>query len=150
VLNRTTRFEIRNTTSYVELESLLISFNPRTQWLAQTVVIDAKKGIYDYLRGRVLLAPGPNSYVINGVNFDTATPLATKPIFKLHGMQQARGEVDISLAMIKGLDLLPPSETPNLEDLIRPEDLKAVWHQQWSNQVEGETILKSFRGGATE
>jgi hypothetical protein len=123
-LRRPTIFEIRD--QRVTLDSFSITFNPRTQWLAQTVILDAKNGVYDYLRGRVRLAPGANSYVIKGINFDTATPLSTQPIFTNQGVSYVPGEVDISLTMVEGLDLPAGTEIPKLEDIVRPEDLRPI------------------------
>ena len=51
-----------------------ISFIYITEWLCQTVRLDAKLGIYDYLRGCVKLAGGENQYLIHGVDWDTAQP----------------------------------------------------------------------------
>jgi hypothetical protein len=82
-----------------------------------------KNGIYDYLRGRARLAPGANSYVIKGINFDTATPLSTPPVFKQQGIS---GEIDVLLTLIKGLNLPRDMEIPKLEDIVQPQDLRHV------------------------
>lgn len=120
-LKMPTTFEIRD--QRVVLDSFSIAFHPKTQWLAQTVILDAKNGIYDYLRGRVHLAPGANSYVIKGINFDTATPLSSQPVFKQQGIS---GEIDVFLILYKGLNLPPDMEIPKLEDIVQSEDLSPV------------------------
>lgn len=123
-LKKATDFQVKN--QRVNLGSLAIAFLPRTKWLAQTVRFDASTGIYDYLRGRVRLGGGTNSYVLNGVNFDSATPLAAPPNRNAFGVGLLPGEIDITLAMIEGLDLPDGTEIPKLEPLINPEDLKDI------------------------
>jgi hypothetical protein len=104
------RFDFKVATKFlvqrqeVTLRSISIHFRPQVRWSSQTVALDAKTGIYDYVRGRVRLAGGPNTYVINGVNFDTAVPM-------------------IRIVMIEGLDLPPGLQVANLDDLVKPEDL---------------------------
>ena len=53
-----------------------LRFSPETKWFSHIVTIDATLGIYDYIRGRVRLAPGEdnNSYMIHGVNIYDGTP----------------------------------------------------------------------------
>ena len=63
----------------ITLTSMAVSFTPQVQWLSQTVQLDAKAGIYDYVRGRVRLAPGSNSDTVSGIDFDHAKPLSVPP-----------------------------------------------------------------------
>jgi hypothetical protein len=60
-LKAPTTFDIKG--QHVKLTGLSVRFQPRTQWLSQTVQINATQGIYDYVRGRARLAGGANSYV---------------------------------------------------------------------------------------
>jgi len=120
-LKTPTEFEIKG--RYVLIDWLYITFHPQTQWLSQTVGLDATTGIYDYLRGRVRLASGANSYTIKGINFDLATPLPTPPSLNDHGVGLLPGELDVCCVMVEGLNLPNGMEIPKLEDLVRPEDL---------------------------
>ncbi len=123
------RFDLKKPTEFlvqghqVNLRALSIRFHPRVQWLSQIVTLDAKNGIYDYVRGRVRLAAGSNSYVIEGVNFDTAKPMASPPPVSGIGVGLHPGEVDITLLMIEGLDLPQGTQIPKLEELVKPDDL---------------------------
>jgi hypothetical protein len=120
-LKTLTEFELKD--RHVRLRSLSITFYPQTQWLAQTVQVDATTGIYDYLRGRTRLAGGKHSYIIKGVNFDLATPLPTPPSLNDFGVGLFPGELDVSLTMVEGLNLPKGVEIAKLEDIVRPEDL---------------------------
>jgi Restriction endonuclease len=94
-----------------------------TQWLSQTVRLDATLGLYDYLRGRVRLAPGQNQYVIGGINWETAEacdpPNAATPL----ETGWLRGELDVTLTMIEGLHREAGLELPVLEPHVVPDDL---------------------------
>lgn len=106
----------------VALKSISIIFKPNVEWLSQTVTLEAKNGIYDYTRGRVRLAPDSN-YVIRGINFSEATPLAEPPDVLLPWVGLIPGEVGSALMVINGLNLVDAGELPDIESLIRPEDL---------------------------
>jgi hypothetical protein len=108
----------------ITLRSIAASFTPRVQWLSQTVQIDAKAGIYDYVRGRVMLAPGRNSYTITGIDFYHGVPLLTPPPIRALGVGLNPGEaINPLLANVFGA---PEAGTKiaELDDLIRPEDLR--------------------------
>lgn len=123
------RYEFKRPTQFLlkghklTLRAISIRFHPRVQWLSQIVTLDAKAGIYDYVRGHVRFSDGPNSYVISGVNFDTATPINSPPDISNPGVGLLPGEVDIQLMMMQGLDRPQGTEAAKLTDLIRPEDL---------------------------
>ena len=106
----------------VMLTSIAVSFHPRVQWLSQIVQIDAKTGIYDYVRGRVQLARGKNSYTISGIDFDHAKRLLSPPPIHDLGVGLKPGEVDVTLADIQGSPL-KGIEPAKLDDIVRPEDL---------------------------
>ena len=91
--------------------------------VTQIVTLDAKNGIYDYVRGRVRLTDGPNSYVIAGVNFDTAKPMASAPEVSGIGVGLHPGEVSVMLMMLEPFDIPKETQVPKLEELVRPEDL---------------------------
>lgn len=125
----TASFNLKNTTEFdfgqkrVNLNSFSIKFHPHVKWLSQTVRLDATTGIYDYLRGKVRLAGGTNSYIIQGIDFDKATPLSSPPeIDDLVG-GLLPGEVDIRLVMFDKLPDGVGNYSPTLEAIVRPEDL---------------------------
>jgi hypothetical protein len=145
----TATFQLKNPTDFdikgrrVKLKALKIRFQPRIQWLSQTVQLDAGSGIYDYVRGRVRLAGnGKQSFVIEGIDFDQATPLASPPESSDLGLgigagsRLAPGEVDMSLAMVTGLDLTNEIKMAKLDDLIRPED----WTSMYIKPLVGSAI----------
>ena len=107
----------------ITLRSMAVSFTPRVQWRSQTVQLDAKAGIHDYVRGRVQLAPGNNSYTISGIDFDHAKALPSAPAGTELGVGLKPGEVDFSLTDVHGAPP-PGTKTPNIDDLIRAEDLR--------------------------
>lgn len=120
----------------ITLRSMAVSFTPRVQWLSQIVQLDAETGIYDYIRGRVLFAGGPNSYTVSGVDFDRATPLSSPPPVRSLGVGLKPGEVEMSLAKVHG----GPAEgtaIAKLDDLIRPEDLQLKLTQEELNKLKG-------------
>jgi hypothetical protein len=106
------------------LKAVEVGFVYRTEWLSQTVRLDASLGMYDYLRGRVRLAPGENQYVIEGINWDTAEPCdppdASTPL--LTGLRS--GEVDIALVMVEGMNVAAAPDPPDLECHVVPDDLQ--------------------------
>ena len=113
--------------SEVELTAFTMSFHPRVQWLSQTVQIDAKMGIYDYLRGRVRLAGDRPAFTIKGIDFDTALPMQTPPPVSELGVGLFPGEIEFSLAMVEGLTFSSDGDIPKaLDELVRPEDLSTV------------------------
>jgi hypothetical protein len=107
----------------ITLKSMAVSFTPRIQWLSQIVQLDAKAGIYDYVRGRVLLAGGQNSYTIRGIDFNHATPLPSPPPMNALGVGLKPGEVNMWLADVHGAPT-PETVVADLDSLIRPEDLR--------------------------
>ena len=111
---------------HVMLRAITIRFQPHVQWLSQTVSIDAKAGIYDYVHGRVVLTPGENQYVIRGVDFDTATPIPTPPDAANLGVGLGTNEIAFELLMVEGLDIGQGAAVANLTPLVREDDLSLV------------------------
>jgi hypothetical protein len=83
------------------------------------VTLDATSGIYDYVRGRVRLSGGTNSYVMNGVNFETATPLASPPDVGDLGFGLQPGEMELSLMLVDDSDLGNATHIAKLDSLVR-------------------------------
>jgi hypothetical protein len=131
-LKQPTEFDIRQ--SRVKLQKFSVRFQPHIQWLSQTVRLDAATGIYDYLRGKVRFAPGANSYTIQGIDFDRATPLSSPPDANDLAFGLVPGEVDVRLVMFEGL--LDGMEQYNrkLDELFRPEDLTTQIDSMRSSQ----------------
>jgi hypothetical protein len=125
----TAQFDLRTSMPFsiggqqVMIHRWSITFQPQTQWLAQTVQFDAKAGIYDYVRGRIRLAPGSNSYTISGINFGKAAPLDYAPETGELGVGLIPGEVDTALVDIQGLAIPAGVKLADLDRLIVPEDL---------------------------
>ena len=79
--------------------------------------------MYDYLRGRLRIAPGENTYTINGVDFDKGTPVAcTEDLFVFHPVMP--GELNIQLIMCEQVPPLYDETVADLDHLVCPEDLK--------------------------
>jgi hypothetical protein len=95
------------------------------QWASQVVRLNAKNAIYDYTRGTIRFGgPKENSYMIENVNWDTATPLAEPPSVRVLGPGPDQGgDFDMVLMRLQGF---PAKVAPSkeLDDLIEPEDLK--------------------------
>lgn len=112
------------------LKAVEVGFVYRTEWLCQTVRLDAAIGLYDYLRGRVRLAPSENQYVIEGINWDLAEPCdppdATTPL----SMGLFPGEVDIAFTMYEGIDASAGPDLPDLERHVLPGDLQCTVRSQ--------------------
>ena len=106
----------------VHLKAAKITFKPTTEWLYQTVQLDATNAIFDYVRGRVRLAPGQNSYTISGIEFDTAKPLIGPPPSEGFGVGPLRpGETDMALLQFTGMGVTAGAP---LDHLVVPEDLE--------------------------
>lgn len=92
-------------------------------WLCQSIRLDAALGMYDYIRGRVRLAPGANQYVIEGVNWDTAIPCDPPDESTLLSTGLLPGEIDFAMSMIEGLNI-ESLELATLEPYVIPSDLE--------------------------
>ncbi|MBX3706215.1 MAG: hypothetical protein KF911_06210 [Pseudomonadales bacterium] len=120
---KTTTLELGD--AHVILKGFRLSFRPQVIWLSQVVRIDAQRGIYDYVRGRVRLAPGPNSQTISGIDFEKATPITDPPeagtFFGSRNL--AQGETDMAFVLVEGTGAIEPAR---LDELVVPEDLDLV------------------------
>ncbi len=119
-LKKTTEFEIGE--KRIKLDGFSVRFHPHVKWFSQTVQLDASTGIYDYARGKVRLAGGKNSYIIQGIDFYEGIPLPFPPeIEDLEG-GLIPGEIDVSLHTF-GIPHEIGDYNPMLEAIVRPEDL---------------------------
>lgn len=107
----------------VIMRSIGVQFSYKTQWLCQTVRLDANVGLYDYLRGRVRLAPGQNTYTIAGIDWDTATPCEPPESTTFTAAGLAPGEMNVAIIMHEGIDVAASPEIPELDRYINPDDL---------------------------
>lgn len=112
----------------VKLKGIAVQFTPKLRWLSQVVTIDARSGIYDYVRRRAKLAPGQNSYTIAGVDFDKATPMSSPPdpADMGFGRKLSPGEFDMFLGLVERVAPPPGFEMANLNPLIKDEDLSPL------------------------
>jgi hypothetical protein len=127
-LKQPTDFDIPQHT--IKLKAIAIRFQPRVQWSSETVQLDATTGIYDYVRGRIRVAGGEQSFVINGLDFDKGRPLPSPPQINELGIGLVPGEIDFTLMMVRDVDITKETKIPNLGPLIRPEDLGVHIHRQ--------------------
>lgn len=92
-------------------------------WFAQQVTLDASAGVYDWLRRRVRLAPGPSQFHINNVDINAGEPIETPPDEELHQSPDLRhGEMALRLLAVDGLGAYEPA--PELDRSIRADDLE--------------------------
>jgi hypothetical protein len=122
-LIRPTYFDVRE--NKICLRSISVEFTPTVQWLRQTIQIDAPTGIYDWVRGRLSLHVGTNTFTINKINFETAIPMASPPVIGIKSGLQV-GDIDFSLTDVP-VDMTSQSEVPDLDGLILKDDLAAVF-----------------------
>ncbi len=91
-------------------------------WFAHQVTLDATHGIYDWLRHRIRLAPGPSQFFIQGVDVNAGTPIEQPPTRELEQfLKITPGEVTIGLLLISGLE--PREPVPDIDKYVRPDDL---------------------------
>lgn len=107
----------------VPLVRATVIFNYTTEWLSCTVQHNASLGMYDYLRRRVRIAPGTNTYTVSGINFETAVPTTRPAPNEELPPGFAHGEVAFALTMIEGLATASQNQYAKLEPLVVPEDL---------------------------
>lgn len=107
----------------IVLRAVEVIFTYSTEWLCQTVRLDAALGMYDYLRGRVQLAPGANKYVIEGVNWNFAQPCDPPEDWPMFSKRGRPGEIDFSLITYEGLNI-ETLKLPRLEPYVVPRDLE--------------------------
>jgi hypothetical protein len=91
-------------------------------WFAQEVRLSATAGVYDWLRRRVRLAPGPSQFHIKNVDFEKGDPIDRPPESELNvSNEMRRGDVWANLLVIGGLDVREP--VPPIDEFVVPEDL---------------------------
>jgi hypothetical protein len=93
-------------------------------WYVQEVTYDATAGLYDWLRRRVRMAPGPGQFHINGVDVHSGDPVDRPPDYVLSKDALLQGEMTLSLVLLEGLG--EPEPGPELDALVVPEDLDPV------------------------
>ncbi len=110
----------------IRLIGAAVDFEYKTEWLCQTVRLDAALGMYDYLRGRVRLAPGENQYVIEGVNWETAEPCDPPDASTPFWMGLLPGEMNLQLTMAEGIDVPASPDLPEIEPYVVSEELTRI------------------------
>jgi hypothetical protein len=106
------------------IAGLDIRFPVQTKWFSQVVTIDASLGIYDYIRGKVQLAPGQTKYIINGVDIHGGEPIDFTPKLDELGAGLLPGGIRVDLMLTEGLEMVKEELIPNLDAFVVPEDLK--------------------------
>jgi hypothetical protein len=105
----------------LRLRSISVTFTPSVTWSRQTIQLDAPAAIYDWVRGRLELGPGTNSFTVNGLNLNAGIPMSSPPLIGNRSGLKV-GDVDFLLSDVK-VDMRSDSEVPDMDGLIRPEDL---------------------------
>jgi hypothetical protein len=109
----------------IKLASIDVKVRPSIQWLRETVQIDATTGIYNWIRGKLILGNGTNTVTINGLDFSKGIPMSAPPVISgFTGLQ--KGEVDFMLSDTP-VEFTKESEIPPLDSLVEPDDLASVW-----------------------
>jgi hypothetical protein len=126
------------------LRSMTIAFTPVIHWFSETVRLDAKAGIYDYIRGRLVLTPGLNTYTVSGINFDRAKPLSSAPPSTTLGVGLLKpGEIDTSFV---SLETSPETNrAAKLDDLIQDEDLRLQLTASQLDEIRRNSQLRTPR-----
>ena len=79
--------------------------------------------MYDWLRRRVRLAPGPSEFHINNVDINAGEPIEKPPDQEFEGWGDVRrGEMTVRLIGVVGL--APGDPVPALDQFVIPEDLE--------------------------
>ena len=90
-------------------------------WFAQQVSLDATAGVYDWLRRRVRLAPGPGQFLVRNVDVYKGDPIDQPPDSELKvPREMQRGEMALNLVLVDGLEDRKPA--PPLNEFVVPED----------------------------
>lgn len=110
-------------TELVETSGLDLYFEFVVQWFSEVVQLDASLGMYDYLSGKVSLAPGSNSYMLKGFDFDAGKPITFIPPTDDLIRSLSPGEIVVQLSLVENLDLPDKHLVPPLDEVIQPDDL---------------------------
>ncbi|MCH8905855.1 MAG: restriction endonuclease [Candidatus Heimdallarchaeota archaeon] len=115
------------------LKSAAVVFSYETEWRVQTIQLDASMGLYDYVRGKMRLAPTKNQYILKHVAWEEAAPTKPpkSPSSSGIGTQQnplLPGEIDLVIVWFENL---PPGHEGALdsklllqiESVVNQEDL---------------------------
>lgn len=97
----------------------------RGGWLAQQITIDATGGVYDWLRRRIRLVPGPKKLELKDIEIGEGSPISVPPEPELRYMMDLqKGEVFLTLMLLEGLEVKEP--VPDIDSLVEPIDLDLV------------------------
>lgn len=91
-------------------------------WFAQQAQIDSTGAVYDWLRRRVRMLPGPGQLSLVGVNMEAGRPVDGPPPPELSALTDLQlGEAWMQLSMVSGIGQLDPA--PDLDKFVHPDDL---------------------------
>lgn len=108
----------------VPIIGLDLRFSVDVNWFSHLVTLDASLGIYDYMRGRVRLAPGQSQYMIKNLDIHDGSPIDFLPEERDLFIGLQPGEIDVDLMLVENLMMYPQDQTPALDAFIVPEDLE--------------------------
>ena len=104
---------------------LNLDFSISGSWYAQNIEIDSTGAVYDWIRRRVRVVPGPGSVELKGLNIYHGNSVDRPPDSYIMTIPESpRGEMSLNLLMIEGPQV--SGQTPNLSILITPEDLELI------------------------
>jgi hypothetical protein len=108
---------------FLQISGFDIRFSFETQWYSHNATIDASLGMYDYIRGSVLLAPGQSDYIINGIDIHGGNLIDFIPQKDHLSAGLMPGKIQVDFILFKGLDHVPHKFVPSIDSLAFPDDL---------------------------
>lgn len=103
----------------VEVLEFAFSIRVRGSWYEQQVTIDSTGALYDWLKRRLRLLPGPGNTQFKNFNPYGGVPVATPPRTELDALKQLdNGEVAFQFVILSGLG--PPEKQPQRIPDITP------------------------------
>jgi len=111
------------------LTEIAVRFQWQTQWLRQTVELDAGLGIYDFIHPKLLLAPAAtNKLVVRDLDFDLAEPCdaPSRDVYRLHNI--GKNEFSMQFCLAVGANPIEPvTKDSPLYKIVIEQDLRDVW-----------------------
>lgn len=125
------------------VEQIGVDFAIEGAWFAQTVRLESKAGLYDWLRRRMRIAPSThqNEMRIDGVNYFGGKWIAQPPDLDLAHSKLIQYEVDMKLIMLK--NHLPLDNPALLTPHVVSEDLSFEIKELDKSSIESTPGFKS-------
>lgn len=97
------------------------------QWLSHIARIDSSTGMYDHLRHRVLVGPGPTKYMIRDIDPNKGTPLPEfpghLPVGSITSEKPLDPRVLVSISFVEGFELLDGVPVPDLSPFVATREV---------------------------